>query len=161
MNYEVHEQKNESFKLTRSVTRDLTDLSSARYIQYYTTGYIAKPNRDYNIAACVVKNLKEAYFYTGSPVLITGPDGIELWTNDGDLLECGKHYKVMYPDGVDLVNVGTVTFWISSIYPYRGSMIGHDAVGTELKFRIAYEMSDRTHRLYGISTEYKYGKKDA
>lgn len=47
VNFEAHEQTNTSFKITRSNTYDLRDLSTTRYVQYYTTGYVAKSTNDF------------------------------------------------------------------------------------------------------------------
>lgn len=153
LNFEVHDQTNESFKLTRSNTRDLTDLSTSRYVQYYASGYLARQNRDYNLDACEIRNLAEYYVYTGSPITL---DDIEIYTNDGELLERDVHYVIDF-QGQDITNIGLKTFRVSSIYPYKGSMEMQDAKGTKLQFRIAKLMTASTHTIEGMPPTYSYG----
>ena len=153
LNFEVHDQTNENFKLTRSNTRDLTDLSTSRYVQYYVTGYLARPNRNYNLDTCEIRNLAEYYVYTGSPITL---DDVEIYTNDGELLERDVHYIIDF-QGQDIINTGLKTFRVSSIYPYRGSMETQDAKGTKLQFRIAKLMTATTHTIEGILPTYSYG----
>ena len=153
LNFEVHDQTNENFKLTRSNTRDLTDLSTSRYVQYYVTGYLARPNRNYNLDACEIRNLAEYYVYTGRPITL---DDVEIYTNDGELLERDVHYIIDFY-GQDITNIGLKTFRVSSIYPYKGSMEMEDAKGTKLQFRIAKLMTPSTHTIEGILPAYSYG----
>ena len=153
LNFEVHDQTNENFKLTRSNTRDLTDLSTSRYVQYYVTGYLARPNRDYNLDACEIRNLAEYYVYTGSPITL---DDVEIYTNDGELLERDVHYIIDF-QGQDITNIGLKTFRVSSIYPYKGSIETQDAKGTKLQFRIAKLMTESTHTIECMLSAYSYG----
>ena len=153
LNFEVHDQTNENFKLTRSNTRDLTDLSTSRYVQYYVTGYLARPNRDYNLDACEIRNLAEYYAYTGSPITL---DDVEIYTNDGELLERDVHYIIDF-QGQDITNIGLKTFRVSSIYPYKGSIETQDAKGTKLQFRIAKLMTESTHTIECMLSAYSYG----
>ena len=153
LNFEVHDQTNENFKLTRSNTRDLTDLSTSRYVQYYVTGYLARPNRNYNLDACEIRNLAEYYAYTGSPITL---DDVEIYTNDGELLERDVHYIIDF-QGQDITNIGLKTFRVSSIYPYKGSIETQDAKGTKLQFRIAKLMTESTHTIECMLSAYSYG----
>ena len=143
INYEIHDQQNERFKIVRCRTSNLNDTKYARYIQYYTTGYMAHPLRDYSLTACIVKNLNESYEYTGSLVEVE----IEVWTNDEYLLEEGVHYRIDYHG--DHTNVGEFFFDVAGIYPYRGTL--------HLSSYIKKFLSLSKHRVIGIEPKYLYG----
>ena len=57
----------------------------------WIVGYLARPNRNYNLDACEIRNLAEYYAYTGSPITL---DDVEIYTNDGELLERDVNYII-------------------------------------------------------------------
>lgn len=143
INFEVFDQRNEYFKVVRSRTSDLRDLSFARYIQYYTTGYVAKPNRIYDINECVLQGFDEIYPYTGHPVIPT----FDVYTNDGELLQENVDYIITFSG--EHVEVGDgYELFIEGKYPWRGKM--------KKTFSIKYLMSSATHTIEGISLSYEF-----
>lgn len=95
-------------------------MTTARYVQYYTSGYLSRPNRDYSMLACSISNLMECYIYDGSP--LTLPD-IEVWTNDGDMLTRGTDYVVYFDDALDSIDsIGQHTLYAKGNHPYRGTL---------------------------------------
>lgn len=147
VNFEVHDQQNSCFKITRSCTRDLRDVTTARYVQYYTSGYLSRPNRDYSMLACSISNLMEYYIYDGHP--LTLPD-IEVWTNDGDVLTRGIDYVVYFDDALDSIDsIGQHTLYAKGNNPYRGTLTA--------QFWVSREFSDRTISVHGLDSRYRYG----
>lgn len=152
LNFEIHEQRNASFKIVRSTTRDLRDNSIARYIQYYTAGYIAKADRDYSMQACTLKNFNKYYIYdAGNPISC---DGLEVWTNDGDILTRDVDYIVYFDDAQPYVStVGPHTIYIEGKEPYRGTI--------SEEFWVSYEFSNTTISVAGLLEKYRYGEENS
>ena len=149
LNYEVHDQRNSSFKITRSRTHDLRDNSVARYIQYYTAGYIAHPDRNYSMLACSISGLNDYYIYDEEHPIVC--DDLEIWTNDGDLLVRDIDYIVYFDDGQPNVStIGKHVLWAKGEEPYRGTI--------SKEFYVSYEFSSRQFNVDGIDNKYKYGE---
>ena len=143
VNFEVHKVKNDSFCIIRSNTDNLKDVRCPRYIQYYTCGYLAKPDRIYNFSSCIIKNLQPMYAYTGSPIF----PPFEVITNDGEALVQGLHYVVDY-GGSSHTEVGIVEFRIEAKKPYRGSILS--------SFEIGYMLDSTGFAINNIDNAYLY-----
>lgn len=123
VNVEVFRQQNESFQLIRSNTSDLTNLSVARYIQYYTSGYLTRTRLNYFLSSgYVIKDLYDKYLYDGSPVI---PD-IKVVTNDGYLMKQDAEYELSVDNNtlLDGQQSSTMSVYIISKYPYKGMLSG-------------------------------------
>lgn len=97
--------------------------------------------------------LQNTMFIQGSPITL---DDVEIYTNDGELLERDVHYIIDF-QGQDITNIGLKTFRVSSIYPYKGSIETQDAKGTKLQFSIVKLPTAMTHTNKGILSAYSYG----
>lgn len=123
VNVEVFRQQNESFQLIRSNTTDLTNLSVARYIQYYTSGYLTRTRLNYFLSSgYAIKDLYDKYLYDGVPII---PD-IKVVTNDGYLMQQDIEYELSVEGNtlVDGQESSTMSVYVISKYPYKGILSG-------------------------------------
>lgn len=125
VNFEVHKVRNDSFCIVRSNTDDLGDIKSPRYVQYYTCGYIAKPDRDYSMSACRVDGMMSYYNYTGPS--ISDSISFTVVTNDGETLVKDQEYIAYYcnEDGTPATfsGIGQYYLKIEGKAPYKGSIV--------------------------------------
>lgn len=120
INVEVLRQQNESFQLIRSNTSDLTDLSTSRYVQYYTSGYLTRTRLNYFISSATIENLNPMYYYSSEPV---SPD-IVVKANDGYLMDKNVDYYITL-SGYNIPTGQTssiMSVYVNALYPYKGKL---------------------------------------
>lgn len=140
MNFEVHSQLNNGFKITRPRTADLRDVSSVGFIQYYATGYVARPNRIYNLALAEIRGIDPVYEYTGKPI----EPMFDVIANDGDALDRDIDYEVVYEDD-HTETTDAAKLKVIGKDPWKGELTA--------SFAIKVFISQNTHYIAGLPSE--------